>query len=966
MLYACRLQGARLLCDAIAPVTAAVDIHFGQFRINRTEQRLYRGAEIIDLRPKAWELLLFLSTRPHYLLAFDEIYAVLWPDVVVAPHALTKLVSELRAALGDESRDHIQNVPRRGYRFTPNIGSAAARAREGDGNADGEASCSVFVAREEELAALRECWQRAWRGKRQFAFVSGEPGIGKTTLIGEFIKAARADRASAAEPFLVARGQCLPLQTEPAPYAPMLEALHRIASERDVTSLLRRYAPAWLVQLPGLLSVDETTELQTRLAGSGSQRMLNEAAVLLEAITAHVPLLVVLEDAHWADAATIDLLRTVMQRGEAARLLVIVTYRPAEIALGRHPLHGVIQSVPRIQGGMRLALGALPMNSLARFLERRFAAAPEADLVAGLEQATGGNPLFLGLMIEHLIERGWLEARGGRWRHSVPPTVANLGMPPSLREMIEVEVVSAAPAHLELLEAAALAGERFTAAIVAAATGHSTEKIDQVFFDLVRARHVVRLAGDSGSPEYELVHDLYRQILSERISPTRARSLHQRIGEYLEGSADADRIGRAPLLAHHFRAAGDCWRCAKYLELAAANAAQRFAYRETYEALGRAIEAIRQLPESPERAAREAARLLEFANLRLAAVGNNDEQARPAYQRALELAEKAAQPSLAFRAKLGLCFQSAMSSHDDAISLAQDLVATADQGHPELAAAAHSYAVLVYYMRGELRTALDHSDAACRMLEAAAPGIPAAFDLRTRIHNFRSGVLSALGRREEACAEHHLALDRATALRKPIEIVETLSWRICECIVEDEADEALRLADTMIELATKHGLQKDVELGGAWRAWARARLGTGSLEEIEAAAQMPLLRSSTWAMELLRLCLAEEYRRRGDFTAARRELEATRSLSWRYLEAARWRVLGELLIDERSASCAGSPSVSDVSYDGLSCEECLQRAVAVARRHGSVPLEQRAQQALGMAAKRRTPKATKRTWSRRS
>ena len=174
-------------------------------------------------------------------------------------------------------------------------------------------------------------------------FVTGEAGIGKTTLVDAFLAQIR-DR----DDVRITSGQCVEQYGPGEAYMPLLEATTRLCrgpgGERRIEGL-KRYAPSWLVQLPGLLDPEDRTLLQQRVQGAKRERMLREMAEAAELFTTARALVLVLEDLHWSDVSTLDWLSYMARRREPAKLLILGTYRPADVLAGNHPLHGVVQEL---------------------------------------------------------------------------------------------------------------------------------------------------------------------------------------------------------------------------------------------------------------------------------------------------------------------------------------------------------------------------------------------------------------------------------------------------------------------------------------------------------------------------------------------------------------------------------------------------------------------------------------------
>src|SRR5262245_46040329 len=306
----------------------------------------WRGEERLDLAPKAFAVLCHLIERPEQLVTKDELLAAAWGDAVVGEATLTSCIRDLRKALDDSSRTprYIETVHRRGFRFIGPVGAPRAPSRA---RPPGPSSAPTLVGRDADLARLDALLATAVGGQRRVVFVTGEAGIGKTTLVDTFL--GRIDQADGVH---VARGQCVEQYGASEPYLPLLEALGRMGRDRRGDALvrvLRQYAPTWLVQLPALLGDDELEAAQRRAQGTTRERMLRELIEALDAFGTDATLVLVLEDLHWSDAATIDLLAMIARRRDAARLLVVATYRPADVAASAHPL-GSVQQELRVHG----------------------------------------------------------------------------------------------------------------------------------------------------------------------------------------------------------------------------------------------------------------------------------------------------------------------------------------------------------------------------------------------------------------------------------------------------------------------------------------------------------------------------------------------------------------------------------------------------------------------------------------
>jgi predicted ATPase len=285
-----------------------------------------------------------------------------------------------------------------------------------------------MVGREADLERLQGWFRQALGGTRQFIFVTGEAGIGKTTLVDRFL-----DQVATQAGCWLARGQCVEHYGAGEAYLPVLEAIEQLCGEpahRRVVELLQQQAPTWLVQMPWLLSAAELEGLQHRVQGASRERMLWEMTVMLEVLTAEIPLVLTLEDLHWSDYATLDLIAWLARRREPARLLVIGTYRPVDVIVRGHPLKTLKQELQMHRQCEEVLLDLLPEADVARYLAARFGSgtAPTASLQTlahAIYQRTDGHPFFMVTVADDAVRRGWLSgvkrtlggARGGAGNH---------------------------------------------------------------------------------------------------------------------------------------------------------------------------------------------------------------------------------------------------------------------------------------------------------------------------------------------------------------------------------------------------------------------------------------------------------------------------------------------------------------------------------------------------------------------
>src|SRR5215469_6883452 len=314
---------------------------FEPFRLDTGNHRLWCGKERVPLTPKAFDVLRYLIEHADRLVTPDELLEALWPDAYVNPEGIRKYVLEIRKALGDRSGDpaFIETFPKRGYQFVAPLTDDSSTARL---DAAAQPSGNI-VGRQAGLARLNECLQNVLAGQRQVVFVTGEAGIGKTTLVDAF------QQQAVRHPDLrIARGQCIEGFGGIEAYYPMLEAIGSLLQGADDSSLIQtiaKRAPTWLIQFPGLVKPEQKEFLQREILGSTRERMVREICEALEGIASQTPLLVILEDLHWVDPSTLDIFSAFARGRGPARVFLVGTYRPVDVILSDSPLKTLKQDL---------------------------------------------------------------------------------------------------------------------------------------------------------------------------------------------------------------------------------------------------------------------------------------------------------------------------------------------------------------------------------------------------------------------------------------------------------------------------------------------------------------------------------------------------------------------------------------------------------------------------------------------
>ena len=385
---------------------------FAGFRLEPPPGGLWRGDVRLALRPRSLAMLRSLLAHAGRLVTKAELRQHVWGGTHVTDTVLRVSVQEIRAALGDTAAapQYLETVAQQGYRLRVGGVTEDRPPR----------TAGPIVGRQQAVARLEDWFQRAAQGTRQLVFVSGDVGMGKTTVVDRFLAPCAAGSAGR-----IGRGQCAEHYGEEEPYLPVFEALWQLSrgpARDEVLAGLRRYAPLWLVQLPGLVSEPELERLQRQVARATPTRMRRELAQALDVLTADTPLVLVLEDLQWSDPSTVDLLAALAQRREPAQLLVLGTYRPVDLVLHAHPLRGLVQEL-RGRGLVHdLPLELLPAADVAAYLAGRLGgpvASPLVALVYALGEAAtdgwGSARVIGALVLSALLLSGFIF-----WQSKIP------------------------------------------------------------------------------------------------------------------------------------------------------------------------------------------------------------------------------------------------------------------------------------------------------------------------------------------------------------------------------------------------------------------------------------------------------------------------------------------------------------------------------------------------------------------
>jgi class 3 adenylate cyclase len=442
----------------------------------------------------------------------------------------------------------------------------------------------VFVGREQELEEMREAVDAGMDGHGSLQMLVGEPGIGKTRAAEELATYARVSGAR------VHWGRCREDEGAPA-YWPWVQAIRTIVRDADPVALAWQMGggAADIAQL--VPEVAEKLDIEPAPPGESEEarfQLFDSVTNYLIAVARDRPLVIVLDDLHWADEPSLLLLRFAARELGDSGLLLVGTYRDVE--LGRHhPLARVLGEMSSSEGSGKIVLRGLSTEAVARYIERTAGAPAPPELAEAVQAQTDGNPFFVGEIVRLLASEGKLK--------DIEPG-ADLEIPQGVREVVGRRLDRLSEETNEALRVAAVAGRDFEAELVWRVADLDEKEL------MVAAQEAIaeRLVTDAGGGRFSFSHALVRDTLYGEVSPAQRSALHERIGLALEEMCGDDPDSRIGELAHHFLSAaprGEISRAIEYAERAGAQAMGQLAYEESAEVYDRALEVL-ELSDEPD------------------------------------------------------------------------------------------------------------------------------------------------------------------------------------------------------------------------------------------------------------------------------------------------------------------------------------------------------------------------------
>jgi predicted ATPase len=897
-----------------------------------------------------------LATGQHPFRADTQI-GVLHAIVAQAPVLPSRLNPEIPASL----EVLIEHMLAKDARLRPTAAEvettltqvAAEFSASAERQATGPARRQV-VGRQAELAALHSGFEEAAAGRGSLLCVVGEPGLGKTTLVESFLH----ELAASGRPWSLAQGRCSERLAGTEAYLPFLDALDGLLQSEDGASraqAMKLLAPSWYVQLAPLAAADPTLARVLAEAKQASQeRRKRELGVFLREVSRQRPLVMFLDDIHWADPSSVDLLGYLGSKCAEWRLLLILNYRSSDLLRTDHPF-GPVKLELQGRGICReILLPFLTRDDFDRYLALAFAGHqfPE-EFAAVLHDRTEGNPLFMVDLLRYLRDCGVIVERDGRW--SIVRAMPDLQreLPESVRSTIQRKVEQLSTADRQLVMAASVQGAEFDSAVVAQLLGRDAAGVEERLDILGRVHNMVRLireqtfADGTVTLRYGFVHVLYQNALYAALQPTRKAAWSAAAAQSLLDYYGEKRTGLAAELAILFEAGRDPLRAADYYQTAAENAARVFAHQEAAALARRGLTLLKALPDTPERARRELPFQVTLGMQVQIAHGYATPEAERVYNRARTLCRQAPESPHLFSVFWGLwLFNEVRCKLAKSRELAGNLLTLARTSQdPAQLLQAHLALAVTSLGRGRPAATREHTEQGFALYD------PKRHSSHTYLYGQDPGVsclafgaiaLWLLGFPDQATQHSRRAIALGGDLGQPNSLALALHYGAILRQYRREGAAAVQLgAEITNAIANDHGysfwLANSLIMQG-WAlaeqgAWADgvARLRQGLTARMATGAET----YRTYHLALLAEALGWEGKVEEGLSVLAEAMARMRRTGERFHGAELHRLKGEFLLRQQTVEVARPEA-----------EACFRRALAMSRRQRAKSLELRAAMSL--------------------
>ena len=734
------------------------------------------------------------------------------------------------------------------------------------------------VGRETQLAQLQALYARACGGRSMIVGVSGEPGIGKTTLLEAFMS----ELQNAAQRPTVVRVRCSENLAGNEAYLPVLDALDSLRSRghSSFDALMRSSAPNWHAQLAvsAIAATDSASaEAVPPGAAASQERMKRELRAFLFEASRRAPLVWIIEDLHWADVSTIDILNYVAGRFDEMHVLIVTAFRPSDMSLARHPFLALRRDLQSKGVYAEIALSFLSRDEVARYLSLRW---PVNSFPPGfideIYSRTEGSPLFMADLVRYLADTGTIGEVDGLWTIMGSRADVSRELPESVRGMIARKIERVDDADRKVLLAASVQGHEFDSAALGEVLERDAGDVEERLETLEHVHGLVVRGAEVEYPDGSLtlrsrfVHILYQNVLYDSLSPARRVGLCGRTARVLAAHHVADAGAAAGRLAVLFESARDFAAAGQHFYLAAQRAVSLFGFREALTLADRGLAGVSKLPASPERLQLELAlQMTRGLALRLVK-GWAAPELEPTFARARQLCQELDDPPELVPVMWNVALFNMLRGD---LPLVQQQAETlnakaAASAEPAFIMSAHHIDGVTCEFVGDvqrstalLERARELHDPARHREYSAMFGMDPGMVARA----MSARPLWALGYPDRAMARSRETIALSQSQRQPVTLVFALIIAQGIHVYRGEATEAIALGDQIIEMCHEYEFAQELQWGRAFQGAAFGLAGEThrGVEQLKASLAGQIAIKSSLVRSMFLSLLAEALWRAG-------------------------------------------------------------------------------------------------------
>jgi DNA-binding winged helix-turn-helix (wHTH) protein/predicted ATPase len=518
---------------------------FGPFSLFPDRFVLSANGKAYQLTPRLLAVLQYLIKHHNRVVTKDELIAEVWQGSFIEEANVSRTISSLRALLGDvaENPKYIQTVSRVGYRFVHPVNALTERQP-----APQHLPCDTplsenghtFVGRKRELSLLREMLTKCEQGHSSIVCISGQAGIGKTAFVERLLLQSKG-RA------IIARSGCAPSVSVSEPYTPVIDVftdLFNSCADPETQQRLAELAPAWSSHAFRAFG----TRMNPGAPKPGTTNSMNrQFGDAVKELSRQRPLILFIDDFHWADSESVDLIGYISMLLGQVRLMLVIALRPTELLRSGHPFRQMSQELEVKGSCHQVPLQLLSFEEVSEYLA---AAAPisgeKEKLAKHVYLHSEGNPLFMVSVLGSLKASHALRETKGRWRIHADLTEIGLTIPPELDSFLRRSVEQLDPDDRFLIRIASLQGLEFDSAVLSEVSGVSPieveERLDEVanVHELIRYLGAVPLSDGTHAERYRFINALVRRAFQDSVVPSRKKSLGMKIANAISHRTSCD------------------------------------------------------------------------------------------------------------------------------------------------------------------------------------------------------------------------------------------------------------------------------------------------------------------------------------------------------------------------------------------------------------------------------------------